>query len=72
MNDNETTGFKMRIDADEDDADEEMQEEVADRQLSKLNQRVTLMSILLPCLYIVIIPAPSVFAAFIRLSGIDS
>lgn len=55
MNENDSNGFKIRINGEEEDLDAEFKEDVTNRQLSKLNQRVTLISILIPCLFIVII-----------------
>lgn len=48
MDDTGSSEFRMRID--DDGPDREMQEEIEDQRISKLNQRVTLISILIPCL----------------------
>lgn len=53
MNDRETSEFKMRLNGENPDA--ELQKEAEDLRLSKLNQRVTLISILIPCFFIAII-----------------
>ena len=53
MNDRETSEFKIRLDGENPDTG--LQQEVEDSRISKLNQKVTLISILLPCLIIAIV-----------------
>lgn len=48
MDDTGSSEFKMRMD--DDGPDREMQDEIEDHRISKLSQRVTLISILIPCL----------------------
>jgi len=53
MDDEENSEFKMRLDGESPEA--ELQQEVEDSRISKLNQRVTLISILIPCFFVAII-----------------
>jgi chromosome segregation ATPase len=48
MNDKESQSFKIRLD--EDEGDPPIKESVGDLQVRKLNQRVTLFTVLIPCL----------------------
>jgi DNA repair exonuclease SbcCD ATPase subunit len=49
MDDMESSGFKMSND--DEDADTEYEEQVGDLRISKLSQRVTIITILIPCLF---------------------
>ncbi|MEE8397634.1 MAG: hypothetical protein V3S89_01430 [Desulfobacterales bacterium] len=49
MDDMESSGFKMSND--EEDADTEYEEQVGDLRISKLSQRVTIITVLIPCLF---------------------
>jgi len=53
MNDTQTPEFKMRLDGETPESG--FQQEVDDLRISKLSQRVTLISILIPCLFLAIV-----------------
>lgn len=49
MDNGESSGFRMRIDGE--DTDTEYEEQIGDLRISKLSQRVTIITILIPCLF---------------------